>query len=129
MYSIVLLILEFVMIEVMTEMQQGEQIENENLGIDLEPEPQRNNRSPFQLSVSRFMKNKLAVTGLVILLFIILVAVFAPFLTSHSPTEANMLKIENHPSSEHILGTDASGRDNFARLIYGARVSLVIGLS
>ena len=37
--------------------------------------------------------------------------------------------VEQGPTSEHILGTDASGRDNFARLLYGARVSLIVGFS
>lgn len=110
-------------------MQQGEQIEPKNFDMNIEPEPQREHRSPFQLSVSRFMKNKLAVIGVIVLLLIVLAAIFAPVLTDHDPIESNMSKIENHPSSEHILGTDASGHDNFARLLYGARVSLIIGLS
>ena len=110
-------------------MQQSEQLDTKDLNVNLEPDSQRKHRSPLQLSVSRFMKNKLAVTGLVVLLLIVLVAVFAPVITSHNPTEANMLKIENQPSSEHPLGTNASGHDNFSRLIYGTRVSLIVGLS
>lgn len=85
--------------------------------------------SPFQLSVRRFFKNKLAVLGLIVFILVILIAIFAPFFAEHDPTKTDMLKIEQSPSKEHILGTDASGRDNFSRLVYGSRVSLIIGLA
>lgn len=91
--------------------------------------PDKRHRSPLQLSVRRFFNNKLAVLGLIILLLVILIAIFAPFFADHDPTKADMLKIEQSPSKEHILGTDASGRDNFSRLVYGSRVSLTIGIS
>ena len=86
-------------------------------------------RSPFQLALKRFLKNKLAIVGIIVLLLIMLAALFAPLLTDHDPTKGDLLMVEQAPSSEHILGTDASGRDNFSRLLYGARVSLMIGLS
>jgi len=86
-------------------------------------------RSPFQLALKRFLKNKLAIVGIVVLLLVMLAALFAPLLTDHDPTKGDLLIVEQAPSSEHILGTDASGRDNFSRLLYGARVSLMIGLS
>jgi peptide/nickel transport system permease protein len=85
--------------------------------------------SPFQLSLRRFLKNKLAIAGMVVLLLITLGAIFAPVLTDHNPTYGDLLKIEKPPSSEHILGTDGSGRDNFSRLLYGARISLIVGFS
>jgi len=91
--------------------------------------PQLKPRSPFQLALRRFLKNKLAILGVIVLFFIVLVAVFAPLLTDHDPTKGDLLIVEQGPSSEHILGTDASGRDNFSRLLYGARVSLMIGFS
>lgn len=86
-------------------------------------------RSPFQLAMKRFLKNKLAIAGVIALLLIVLAAVFAPLLTDHDPTKGDLLIVEQAPNDEHILGTDASGRDNFSRLLYGARVSLMIGLS
>lgn len=89
----------------------------------------RKYKSPTQLAFRRFFKNKLAVTGVVVLLLITLLAIFAPLLTDHDPTKSDLLIVEQSPSSEHILGTDASGRDNFARLVYGARISLTIGFS
>ena len=89
----------------------------------------RKHRSPFQLSLRRFLKNKLALVGMVVFFTIVASAVFAPLLTEHDPKAHNLLKVEQKPSSEHILGTDSSGRDNFSRLLYGARVSLTIGIS
>ncbi|MCZ0701639.1 peptide/nickel transport system permease protein [Natronobacillus azotifigens] len=88
-----------------------------------------NSKSPFQLALRRFLNNKLAVLGIVVLLTIILASIFAPLLTDLDPTKSDLMKIENGPSSEHILGTDGSGRDNFARLLYGSRISLIVGFS
>lgn len=89
----------------------------------------RKNKSPFQLALGRFLKNKLALAGIIVLFIIILAALFAPLLTDIDPERADLLLIEKPPSSEHILGTDGSGRDNFARLLYGARISLTVGFS
>lgn len=103
----------------------SEPIQNESM----DEQKSRAHRSPLQLSVRRFLKNKLAIVGLVILLLVVFMAVFAPFLTAHDPKAHNLLLVEQSPSSEHILGTDGSGRDNFSRLLYGARISLVVGFS
>ncbi|WP_330949528.1 oligopeptide ABC transporter permease [Virgibacillus sp. MG-45] len=86
-------------------------------------------KSPFQLALQRFLKNKLAILGVIAMVLIVLAAVFAPQLTSHDPTKGDLLMVEKPPSSEHILGTDSSGRDNFARILYGARISLTVGFS
>jgi peptide/nickel transport system permease protein len=66
------------------------------------------------------------VIGLMIVLFWVLVAIFAPLLTPYSPTEQDYRAQNAPPSAAHILGTDDLGRDVWARLIYGARVVLVI---
>ncbi|WP_170006257.1 oligopeptide ABC transporter permease [Bacillus fonticola] len=85
--------------------------------------------SPFQLALRRFMKNKLAVAGVVILLLIVLATIFAPVFTDLDPERADLLLIERPPSEDHPLGTDSSGRDNLARLLYGGRISLIVGFS
>ena len=85
--------------------------------------------SPFQLSVRRFLKNKLAVGGLIVLGFMILVAIFGPLFVEHRPTQSNLMKVAQSPSKEHLLGTDMSGRDNLSRLVYGSRVSITVGIS
>ncbi|WP_243458220.1 oligopeptide ABC transporter permease [Sporosarcina sp. Te-1] len=102
---------------------------NERPAEDLAMDLDRKHRSPFQLSMRRFMRNKLAIAGLIVLTLIICASIFAPLLTEHDPEEANLLMVEQKPSSDHILGTDSSGRDNFARLLYGSRISLTIGFS
>jgi peptide/nickel transport system permease protein len=79
----------------------------------------------------RFLKNKTAVIGLVIFSFIVIVAITAPWLTSYDNVVVKMNIAERlqHPSMHHYFGTDELGRDILARIVYGARVSLVIGIS
>lgn len=70
--------------------------------------------------------SKTATVGFVIVMFWILVAIFAPWLTQYTPLEQDWKSPNVGPCSEHILGTDELGRDLWSRLIYGARVVLVI---
>ena len=80
-------------------------------------------------------RRKLALVGAIFVLIAFLAAIFAPVLTAYDPAEIdiiNRLKAPgwSSPKGEyHLLGTDTLGRDVFARLVYGARVSLVVGLS
>jgi len=76
--------------------------------------------------ISVILASKTAVIGLAIVLFWVSVAVFAPFLTPYTPLEQDWKAPNQGPSSTHILGTDELGRDLWSRLIYGARVVLVI---
>jgi peptide/nickel transport system permease protein len=76
--------------------------------------------------VSIIFESKVAIVGLIIILFWIFVAIFAPVLTPYSPTESDYTAQNQGPSSAHPLGTDSLGRDIWSRLIYGARVVLVI---
>ena len=78
--------------------------------------------------LKRFLKNKLAVMGLVILIIFVLAAVFAPLITSFDRDSIDLMNIERGPNSLHILGTDELGRDVFTRLLYGGRVSLGVAL-
>jgi peptide/nickel transport system permease protein len=70
--------------------------------------------------------SKIAVLGLVIVLFWVIVAIFAPWLTPYSPTAQDWEAPGEGPSWKHPLGTDELGRDLWSRLIYGARVVLVV---
>jgi peptide/nickel transport system permease protein len=72
------------------------------------------------------LKSKTATVGLLIVLFWIFVSLFAPFLTPYTPTQQDWENPNQGPSADHPLGTDELGRDLWARLIYGARVVLVI---
>lgn len=75
-----------------------------------------------------FKGNRRAWFGAIALLLIGLAALFAPLLAKHAPEAINMLSFQQGPSSDHFLGTDSVGRDVFSRLLYGARVSLVVSL-
>jgi len=85
-------------------------------------------RSPGRMAVRRFLRHKLAIAGLLVLLAVIVVTVFAPLLTSHDPTRVDLSQVRKPPNAEHLLGTDGSGRDVFARLLYAGRVSLLVGV-
>ncbi len=76
----------------------------------------------------RLMRDKLAVVGLVIVIFLILVAVFANFLAPYDYTIQDISNRLAWPSKEHLLGTDNFGRDLLSRIIYGARTSLLVAL-
>ena len=74
-----------------------------------------------------FRRNRLSWVGLALLLMIICAAVFAPLLAPYDPMEQHIINRLQPPSAEYWLGTDTYGRDVLSRLIYGARVSLVVG--
>lgn len=71
--------------------------------------------------------NRLSWIGIGLLLLIVLTAVFAPWLAPHDPLQQNIAYRLEPPSAEFWLGTDSYGRDVLSRLIYGARVSLLVG--
>ncbi|MDD2360846.1 MAG: ABC transporter permease [Syntrophaceticus schinkii] len=75
-----------------------------------------------------FGKNKIAFIGLIIILFLIFAAIFAPFLASHHPYEQNLEKALLAPCLEYPFGTDDLGRCIFSRIIFGTRTSLQIGI-
>ena len=79
-------------------------------------------------AVRRFFRHRLAVFGLVVLLTLVLLAVFAPLLSRYSPTDINLRAMRQPPSAEHWLGTDGTGRDILARILYAGRISLSVGL-
>lgn len=79
--------------------------------------------------LDKFRRNRLAMIGLVIITTIILMCVFAPLLTSHNPTAISLRERRQAPGGTHIFGTDNLGRDVFSRLLYGGRISILIGLS
>ena len=78
-------------------------------------------------ALRRFLRHRLAVIGTVILLGVIMMAVFADFVSSH-PFYTDVDAVSKPPSAAHLLGTDRSGRDVWARLVFGARTSLTVGL-
>ena len=75
----------------------------------------------------RLLANRAAVAGGMILLVLIFLAIFAPWIAPHSYSYQNLELGAQPPSSEFLLGTDTLGRDLFSRILYGARVSLLVG--
>lgn len=84
--------------------------------------------SPWTLAFKRLKKNKLALAGLFILLTLILIVIFGPMFYPHDHLTIDYAKIYQAPSAQHPLGTDNVGRDVLARLMYGGRYSLSIGI-
>ena len=75
----------------------------------------------------RLLANKAAVAGGIILLILIFLAIFAPWIAPHSYSYQNLELGAQPPSGNFVLGTDTLGRDLFSRILYGARVSLLVG--
>ena len=92
------------------------------------PEEAEQGTSLWRESYYRFKKNKMAVISIFYLLFQTLLAIFAPLLTSFSYEETDLILGAVAPNSTHWFGTDELGRDLFTRTLYGARISLAIGL-
>ena len=78
--------------------------------------------------LQKFLRNKGAVVGAVLVLGFVLLAVLAPLITPMDPLQTSFLTIRKPPSAVHWLGTDDLGRDIFTRLAYGARASLMAGV-
>lgn len=85
-------------------------------------------RSPGRMAVRRFLRHRLAVAGLIVLLLVVLATVFAGLLSGHDPTRVDLSQVRQAPSTGHWLGTDGSGRDVLARLLAAGRVSLLVGV-
>ncbi len=83
--------------------------------------------SPWKVFIKRFRKNKLALLGLIVISLLVFGAIFADVLTPYDVNYIDYLKKFNEPSSEHLLGTDALGRDYLTRVLHGGRISLSVG--
>jgi peptide/nickel transport system permease protein len=77
----------------------------------------------------RFLRNKLALMGLVMITIVFLTAIFAPIVATHPPKAQDLTITLQTPSSEHWLGTDELGRDVFSRIVYGTRIAVSVGLA
>ncbi|HKT37114.1 MAG TPA: ABC transporter permease [Ktedonobacterales bacterium] len=106
--------------------------------IELTPDLVRKRRSQLRIIFDRFVRNRAAAAGVVVLSIIILMAIFAPVITHQTATYDPANSIPNNPkpsdllagpSWAHPMGTDELGRDFFARMLFGAQVSLLVGFS
>jgi peptide/nickel transport system permease protein len=78
--------------------------------------------------IRAFKENKTALFGLIVVVILVVLAIFAPYVTPYDPYEIDLNNRFSKPSLNHWFGTDMFGRDLFTRVIYGARISLAIGL-
>jgi len=86
-----------------------------------------NDASLWSDAFRRLTQNKAAVIGGLTVLVLIFLAIFAPLISPYAYDEMDIILGPSPPSSEHLLGTDNYGRDLFSRLLYGARISLLVG--
>src|SRR3989338_5112580 len=75
----------------------------------------------------RFLKNKMAVAGSIIVVALFVVSLLAPLISPYDPSEINLKLVLAPPSISHPLGTDQLGRDVLSRMIWGAKISLKVG--
>lgn len=101
--------------------------------ITQQKKPERS-LSPWQIARKKYLKNKLAMISTFFIILVTLMSFSAPFIASYlSPlpdvSKVNIGAMNIQPNSEHLLGTDKSGRDVLTRLFYGGRISLLVGFS
>ena len=82
-----------------------------------------------QLAWRRFRRHKLAIGSLIVLILIGLATLLVPFISQYKYDQLNLFHRLQGPNTTHWLGTDNLGRDEFTRLLYGGRISLLVGLS
>lgn len=105
-------------------------MEQENIEVidEVITEKKYTKSSLYKDALKRLRKNKLAMLGLGIVIVLILIAIFASFIAPYNPIERVKEESSLSPSRIHLFGTDLLGRDIFSRVIYGSRISIVVGV-
>ncbi len=86
-------------------------------------------QSPWRIAWRRFRRHRLAFGGLIFIGLLFLIAIFAPIVAPKDPNLVDVGAFRTPPSFDNLLGTDSAGRDVLSRLIWGARVSLTVGVA
>ncbi len=89
---------------------------------------ERASRGLWRDAFSRLLHNGPALVGLFFIAVFVMAAVFAPLIAPYGPLEGSLAIRLQPPSPEHLMGTDLQGQDEFSRVLYGAQVSLVVGV-
>lgn len=96
--------------------------------IDIKSVQKEKVLTPGKIVWNNFKKNKFAIVGLVIIVFIVLFAVVGPFFMKYSENGIDPATMKGAPNLKHLLGTDDLGRDVLTRLMYGGRISIAVGV-
>ena len=98
-------------------------------GAALADAPEQDRRlSPRRRTLRRFTNHKPALVGVMFIIFLVILALFAPWITPYDPVDSNLRLRGAAPSAEHWFGNDDIGRDILSRIIYGTRIALIVGL-
>jgi peptide/nickel transport system permease protein len=89
----------------------------------------RASRGLWSDAFRRLLRNRPALLGIVLIILFVLTALLAPLIAPYGPLEGTLVDRLQPPSAAHIMGTDLQGRDEFSRVIYGAQVSLLAGVT
>ena len=100
-----------------------EQMSKQILEAEIQPD-----EGAFRSVLNMFRQNRAALLGLVMILLIALLAICAPLIARYDPEALDLINMRKAPSAQHWFGTDDLGRDVFARVVYGSRTSLLIGI-
>lgn len=103
-------------------------MEPDEIEIEEKKLEQKAIRTPTQEIWRRFKRNKLGIAGLIIVSILVIVAIFAPWISPYDPYKVSFDESLHPPSAKHLLGTDLLGRDILSRIIWGSRVSLEVGI-
>ncbi len=98
------------------------------MGIMLEAESQGSIRSPWHDFWGRFRRNPMGIISGTFILLLVIVAVFAHWIAPYDPMVSDWMSLSSPPSLNHLMGTDDLGRDVLSRIIFGARISMYIGI-
>lgn len=78
---------------------------------------------------ARFKRDKAALLGLIIIIIVLVLSIIGPYISQADPVEQDLMNKRHRPNNEHLLGTDAYGRDILSRILYGARLTVIAGFS
>ena len=101
---------------------------DESLVLESKIEKKYSKSSLYKDAWKRLLRNKLALVGLAIVILMAVIAIFSPFIAPYNPNDRIKEVSQKGPSLQHWFGTDILGRDIFSRVIYGTRISMLVGV-
>src|SRR4030042_5409964 len=99
-----------------------------NRGVQSIPEETLPPINEFRRFVRVLLSRGVVVFGVIAILAVLIAAIFAPIIAPYDPEAQLLDDVLQQPNSKHLLGTDSLGRDTLSRIIYGARITLLVGI-